>query len=156
MANSAAETMRRELDDRWVDKVLREIYRLEPKKPKMLDEIDNALIRELKVMRGVYFVQDTIGNIKIGYSARIQHRVSSLQTGCSMKLSLVGVIKNASIDDESSIHENFEKDRIRGEWYKQSEKLFSFMFDNCDNYLGGSFLHDHPRQSAVLRRDVHI
>lgn len=70
----------------------------------------------------VYFIKESgTDNIKIGYTADISSRLSTLQTGNSNELIIVKTIECASIDSafklEHIYHELYKKNHIRGEWF---------------------------------------
>ena len=73
----------------------------------------------------VYFIQNTANkHIKIGRSKDIKARLSTLQTGNSNKLNLIGY-GFGSKEMEKAIHMEFKDDHIIGEWFKPSKELFN-------------------------------
>lgn len=75
----------------------------------------------------VYFVQARhLGLIKIGFSGNPQKRLRSLKTGSPDELSILKVIKG-SPRLEAELHRRFVSDRVRGEWFKPSPALLSFI-----------------------------
>lgn len=75
----------------------------------------------------VYFVQARkMGLIKIGYSTNVQKRLQALSTGCPDALDLLCVVKgNQRL--ESSIHQKFAEERVKGEWFSPSSRILSFI-----------------------------
>jgi hypothetical protein len=73
----------------------------------------------------VYFIQgETGGPIKIGYSDDVKKRLKGLQTGHPDNLKILFAFPG-NIDDEKSMHSKFEKHRLRGEWFKPVDEIFS-------------------------------
>ena len=72
----------------------------------------------------VYFIEDQLKNIKIGYTNRsVEKRKAELQTANSGKLNIVRIIDCAGLDMtarelEQTLHNNFKDQLIRGEWFK--------------------------------------
>jgi hypothetical protein len=75
----------------------------------------------------VYFIQcGESGPIKIGNTkVAIEDRIYQIQVNCPFELNLLRVLNGNYT--ESEIHMRFEEDRIRGEWFKPSQKLISFI-----------------------------
>lgn len=69
----------------------------------------------------VYFVQcgEAGGPIKIGVTQDVDQRLSRLQVGCPIELTLLASIY---VDDgeklEADLHRRFATSRIRGEWFE--------------------------------------
>ncbi len=81
----------------------------------------------------VYFIQmGEKGPIKIGQSANPELRLASLQTANPAALNLLWVYEGDEYT-EQNIHGIFKKDRIRGEWFKPSEELTTFIEDYLQN-----------------------
>lgn len=75
----------------------------------------------------VYFVQARqMKLIKIGYSSNVQKRLKALSTGCPDGLDLLCVIKGDQ-KLEGKIHQRFAADRVKGEWFKPSPSILSFI-----------------------------
>lgn len=84
----------------------------------------------------VYFLrEEESGPIKIGMAVDVEARISQLQGGNHRKLTLVGLIMNATPDAERRIHKSFKHHRIRGEWFHPGEDLLQFIneltLNNC-------------------------
>ena len=77
----------------------------------------------------IYFIQqDSNGPIKIGHTNNdIKARVYQLQTASPLPLTLIGTIQGDK-EKEVEIHNKFKKYHIRGEWFKFSPKIISFIF----------------------------
>jgi hypothetical protein len=74
----------------------------------------------------VYFIRCSTGEIKIGTAANIRRRVAVLQTAHPATLELLAAIPGDT-SREQSLHERFERERVRGEWFEPSERLLSFI-----------------------------
>mgnify|MGYP003392978672 CR=1 FL=1 len=71
----------------------------------------------------VYFLADSASNkIKIGFSSNIEKRLSSLQTGNSSRLRLVGTIPGTK-KTERQWHTQWAANRVNGEWFKKTDDL---------------------------------
>ena len=81
----------------------------------------------------VYFIQmGRTGPIKIGQSGNPMLRMDSLQTANPAKLRLLWVYEGEEYT-ESRLHEIFIKDKIRGEWFKPTTDLLSFIKTTLSN-----------------------
>ncbi len=71
-----------------------------------------------------YFVKG-VGTdlIKIGRTTNLPTRLSTLQTGSPVKLKLIGLAEV----DEGEVKHLFRRDRVYGEWYKDSPRLRKFI-----------------------------
>jgi len=76
----------------------------------------------------IYFIINSgTGNIKIGYTRdNPEKRLANLQTGCDAELRILNVV-DGSTEKESMLHRKFDKNRIRGEWFKPSEEMFEYI-----------------------------
>ena len=76
----------------------------------------------------IYFIQcGENGPIKIGQTSNgIEERVKQLQTGCPYELRVLWAYRGSDYS-ESDLHEIFSHERISGEWFHPSTKLFFFM-----------------------------
>ena len=84
----------------------------------------------------VYFIQGEITRrIKIGFTSRdtIINRLSSIQSNCSEKLSILGIISGASVKEEHFIHKRFKESRIIGEWFIETLDLLKFIEDSTNS-----------------------
>jgi hypothetical protein len=71
----------------------------------------------------VYFLSDSRNNaVKIGYSTDLPKRLSTLQTGNRLNLTLLGAVPG-TLDDESRWHKTFAEYRLRGEWFRHHPSL---------------------------------
>lgn len=65
-----------------------------------------------------FFIEDTDELVKIGRAKDIERRRRNLQTGNHRKLQLLGWIRtNDDVQVERDIHEHFNVQRGRGEWF---------------------------------------
>lgn len=66
----------------------------------------------------IYFIQNTENNdVKIGYSARVDKRLSQLQVANSKKLRLLFQMEGDK-QTESELHRQYQSHHIRGDWFK--------------------------------------
>jgi hypothetical protein len=56
----------------------------------------------------------------------VQARISQLQTGCPYELKLLWIYTGTDYT-EAQIHEEFDHERIRGEWFRPSRNLLWFI-----------------------------
>ncbi len=69
----------------------------------------------------VYFFQGECGGaIKIGYSRDPEQRLKSIQTGYPDTVKILLIIPGTE-KAEKALHEQFEKSRLRGEWFKPDD-----------------------------------
>lgn len=81
----------------------------------------------------IYFVQAKEGGpIKIGYSANVWKRMSSLRSSNPEYLNLLGVMEGDRTE-EKRVHSLFK--RKQGEWFDDSPELQEFIRVNCDEAL---------------------
>lgn len=81
-------------------------------------------------MNVVYFAQgEETKRIKIGCTQRegLKQRLSALRTGCSERLKLVGYLLCSDAVSEKWLHKFFAAERLHGEWFRQSYRLFKFV-----------------------------
>lgn len=94
----------------------------------------------------IYFVQcGKNGPIKIGYTGEdddsreinfknVNNRIKAMQVGCPYELKLLWAVCGG-IDYEADLHEKWTHENIRGEWFRPSRKLLSFIEnDVCNRY----------------------
>lgn len=72
-------------------------------------------------MSHLYIINCNDEFYKIGKTRNIKYRLKQIQASCPYLLSLEKVIKNG-YHLEKKAHSFFEKNRIRGEWFKLSKK----------------------------------
>ncbi len=79
-------------------------------------------------MGNIYFISNG-NNVKIGYtdSDDIDRRLKTLQTGSTGPLALEGAITNTNRRDERELHHLFAEERVRGEWFRLSNRLKYFI-----------------------------
>jgi hypothetical protein len=66
--------------------------------------------------------------LKIGFTSSNPYaRLATLQTGSPTELTVMAV-RPGTMDDERRLHEEFAEERVRGEWFQMSERLFRHMF----------------------------
>lgn len=75
----------------------------------------------------VYFIREgDYGNIKIGWSQNPKARLAALQTANSKVLQLLGTVPG-HISEEKRLHKYFQRDRVYGEWFRNSNELEDFL-----------------------------
>jgi hypothetical protein len=71
------------------------------------------------VYQDVYFItQEDESYVKIGIAINIEKRLACLQIGNPQKLKVVGVIKRGGRSKEKQLHDQFNKYRASGEWFR--------------------------------------
>ena len=76
----------------------------------------------------IYFIGNVeLGAVKIGKSINPKKRLAELQTGSSRNLVLYGVIDEVTPDFENTLHKILSDIRLKGEWFKLTDKLIRFM-----------------------------
>lgn len=86
-----------------------------------------------KALDSVYFAATPSGDrVKIGFTrGPAKRRIVSVSRECGERLTLLGVIREASLDMERDIHAAFESKRITGEWYTLDTELQEFIHANA-------------------------
>ena len=81
----------------------------------------------------IYFIGNVEkGEVKIGRSNNPQKRLAELQTANSQNLVLYGVIDNVTPELENTLHKILSSIRLKGEWFKLTDKLIQFMVSRTD------------------------
>lgn len=78
------------------------------------------------VAMAVYFIRNSAGHIKIGYSDDPNKRKAGFQTGNSLPLKILACMPG-NRDDEQALHERFAECRMSGEWFYPHERLLGFI-----------------------------
>lgn len=79
-------------------------------------------------IRGVYFIQNANGYIKIGHSTNIRNRIVQYQTHSPMLIWLVGYIETyEDIDTEYFLKEYFSDYNIGGEWFAPVKTVLNYL-----------------------------
>lgn len=73
----------------------------------------------------IYFVECG-GLVKIGKATDVRARLSSMQTGNPEPMTLLGEVPGGRAD-ESDLHQRFRSFRVRGEWFRYSGELRTFI-----------------------------
>jgi hypothetical protein len=69
------------------------------------------------------YIVEANGHFKIGVATNIKKRISSLQTSCPFKLSLLKTWQHDdALDLERLLHKKYKSFRCSGEWFKLSAK----------------------------------
>jgi hypothetical protein len=77
----------------------------------------------------VYFIAAARRAIKIGVSDTPEERLRELQTAHFESLVLLGTMPGHR-DTEWYLHKDFATEHLRGEWFRPSRRLLSFIKDN--------------------------
>jgi hypothetical protein len=98
----------------------------------VVDE-EHARISPPKLPRGrigdpfVYFIRSgELGPIKIGLSGSVKDRCAGLQICTAEQLTVMAIIQ-APKEAERQLHRHFDPERIRGEWFRASPRLLSYI-----------------------------
>jgi hypothetical protein len=89
----------------------------------------------------VYFVTSHKSRrVKIGWTTNLKHRLSSLQTGNPTPIKLLHTMLGGA-ELEVQLHQRFADDRTQGEWFRLSDQIREFVFQNGGPWLApsGSF-----------------
>lgn len=70
----------------------------------------------------VYFIGNSNGQVKIGYSKDPPSRISTLQTASPHPLKLLAV-RPGGLDVETGLHRKFADCRLEGEWFQLTREL---------------------------------
>lgn len=108
----------------------------------------------------VYFILDpTTNNVKIGYTTldRMRPRLKELQIGSSSELKLLGTVWGGK-SVESRLHEKFQDSWVRGEWFKWTEELQTFITTSWDfelqEQLDSKLVQDYIITPKKIKGDV--
>ncbi len=76
----------------------------------------------------VYFIEDvSASEVKIGYTANWPgYRLMNLGCERGAELRVVGLMPGM-MRDEKALHRLFHGDRIKGEWFRKSEALWTYI-----------------------------
>jgi hypothetical protein len=81
----------------------------------------------------VYFIQEgERGPIKIGLAMEPLKRLATLQTGHPRPLRLLRAVAGTA-RHERDVHMMFFKEHLRGEWFKPSKRLISYI-ENAEDF----------------------
>lgn len=69
-----------------------------------------------------YLIQDEHSRVKIGCTVNLTYRLGLLQAGNADLLRVVGIIEG---NHETAMHDQFRALKIRGEWYRADDQIFS-------------------------------
>ena len=94
----------------------------------------------------VYFIQiGKNGPIKIGFSKNVGKRFGALQNGIPYELNMLIAVEGDR-HLEKFFHQEFKQDRIKGEWFKPSQRLCKliagFMKQRFIDYEDKRFLEE--------------
>ena len=87
----------------------------------------------------VYFISESgTKNVKIGYTRDdIFGRLQTLQTGNCRKLTLIGLIRDGTMKDETLLHKRFKNSWINLEWFevKEGSDLLTYINSISDSHV---------------------
>lgn len=99
----------------------------------------------------VYFILSKNCNlIKIGSSGDPSRRIYDLSTSCPDDLTCLGLMSNSG-GQEVKLHEQFKKDRVKGEWFRATPELLTFIEKNCAKPMAKV---SYEITSKISRRDA--
>ena len=111
----------------------------------------------------IYFIQQGMdGPIKIGKAISPRKRLKTLQVGSPDTLHLLAIEKGGH-GREKHLHDRYTKERIRGEWFKSSERLLDYArrlpdsnmkakaWDIIDKLAPPAPRPDNPRASKIVQ-----
>jgi hypothetical protein len=77
----------------------------------------------------IYFISCALPEfpIKIGWATNVEERIRQLQTGFPHEIEVLATESPRTIHDEKWFHGLFHTERIRGEWFKRSDRLMRFI-----------------------------
>ena len=106
------------------------------------------------------------GDIKISYTSKSDplERRSSIQTGNSKKIQIVGILKG---NHEAELHAKFCDIRLEGEWFKPEKALVDFIETKCSKELSSLLSREttkpehkslivHPRVTNVTTLNLSL
>lgn len=83
----------------------------------------------------IYFIYDKVNKaIKIGRAGDPKRRLTSLQIGSVSKLTMLGILPGDA-REEGDLHRRFASDRIRGEWFRESPAILSYIESSSAEHL---------------------
>lgn len=98
-------------------------------------------------------LSEVTGLVKIGKSENVSSRLYSLQTGSAERLVLVGVLDCGWL--EKPLHRYFKDERVRGEWFTGTPRIWNFIEDIAEGRTDErvlalqSEIHDDPASFLV-------
>jgi len=79
----------------------------------------------------IYFIQSgDEGPIKIGIATDVKQRMKTIDITSPNSLRLLGIM-DGDLADEKRLHKKFRCDKVRGEWFKPTERLMRFVQENA-------------------------
>lgn len=88
------------------------------------DWVAEQQISKVKNPVVVYFLQrGKNGPIKIGFSRNPKQRITAIQAYCAEKLRVLLILPADAEKREKAIHEQFQRFRLKGEWFEPSQDL---------------------------------
>lgn len=102
-----------------------------PEEYRWLDEFGEPAPEGSSKHCAVYFLLDEEENaLKVGSAHNVQQRLCELQVGNSRKLTYIGWIPG-DLDKERSIQAAMGEQHIKGEWYRMTPEILSFVRSAC-------------------------
>jgi hypothetical protein len=101
----------------------------------------------------IYFIQvDEAGPIKIGYTTDLEERMACLQKQHPTPLRLLASVQG-SRREERQVLLTFAADRLRGEWFRPTERLLSLIAHVVET--GSLYLPEAERVKEAWKMDDH-
>jgi len=94
----------------------------------MLPEAFDELL-DVPAKRGVYFafLHSRPDMVKIGWSNAIARRMAQLDRTMPDRICVAAIEPDATVETEAAYHRRFDRDRVRGEWFRSSPELVSLI-----------------------------
>jgi hypothetical protein len=105
----------------------------------------------------IYFIRcPMLRAIKIGQAGNPHKRMAEMQVGCPIDLVMYGIFQ-APAGTERKLHAQFRGQRIRGEWFKESAELFTFIDELIANGMPEKPKRDYEQEDEFNRlvRAIH-
>lgn len=81
----------------------------------------------------IYYIIDLDGMlVKIGFTTDLRSRMHVIQSSTPNRLVLIAT-HWGELEDERSIHEQWQHLRVRGEWFRLTPELLAFIEENHDD-----------------------
>lgn len=103
--------------------------------------------------QNVYVIEHEHGYVKIGVSNNPAERMAALETACPYELTLLGEIQTDSpFEVETRLHDKFEHQHKRGEWYALDTRDRAHLLALCD--LDAMAVNRRYAVSQAKRREL--
>lgn len=99
----------------------------------------------------VYFIHDPTGYVKIGVAMSPRDRMGVLQLANPRELSLLTHLPGGELE-ERNMHELFDDEHERGEWFRYSERMRVLLAPLVEAYARWTAAHPRRRWGGVSKR----